>query len=135
MTREEVDRRIDAGEDKGWVYLIRDFAQNAIKIGWSREPERRLKELEAAHAGTLSLIAVIPGTKHLELAFHRKLIYARRFGEWFEAGAALRLLRPIIRDHGLELIESAADSRNSPERHRYGSRKKRDFLIKFEEVI
>lgn len=134
MTSEEANTRIDAGELKGWVYLIEDPALGAIKVGWSKDPERRLSALQTSHAGELTLLAVIPGTKRLELDIHRKLIFARRYGEWFEAAAAMRLLRPVIRDFGLKLIARAAESRNSPERRRYGAREKLEFVIEVEEL-
>jgi hypothetical protein len=113
VTLDEIDRRLDAGNERGWVYLIGADEDERVKIRWARDPERRLAALQIGHPDQLKLLAVIPGTKRLERDIHRKLIYARLGGEWFDRKAALRLLRPVIAEHGLKLIARAAESRNS----------------------
>jgi hypothetical protein len=120
---------MEAGDQRGWVYVIEARKGGPIKIGWARDPEKRLRQLQTAHAEQLTLLAVIPGTRCLEQEIHRKLIFARRGGEWFEAGAAMRLLRPIIAEFGLKLAVRAAESRNSPERRRYGQHEKREYVV------
>jgi hypothetical protein len=134
MTLDEIDRRLDAGNERGWVYLIGADDDERVKIGWARVPERRLAALQIGHPDQLKLLAVIPGTRRLEHDIHRKLIYARLGGEWFDRKAALRLLRSVIAEHGLKLIARAVESRNSPERRRYGQREKLDFVIEYEKV-
>lgn len=134
MTLDEFDARLEAGELKGWVYLIQALNGGPIKIGWARDPERRLQDLQTGQAEQLTLLAVIPGTKRLEHDIHRKLIYARLGGEWFQPVEAARLLRPVIAECGLKLIARAAESRNSPERRRYGQFKKQEFVVELSEV-
>jgi hypothetical protein len=134
VTREEAEVRMIAGDERGWVYVIEAKKGGPVKIGWARDPEKRLRQLQTAHAEQLTLLAVIPGTKMLEQEVHRKLIFARRGGEWFEPRAAMRLLRPIIAEFGLKLASRAAESRNSPERRRYGQHEKREYIIILQDV-
>lgn len=66
----------------GFVYAIASD-EGAVKIGYARDPVRRLSELNVAHAGRLKLVGVVRGTKADERAAH-KLLYAYRVrGEWF----------------------------------------------------
>lgn len=135
MTREEFDARLDQGEAKGWVYLVEAGRGGPVKVGWARDPERRLKTLQTGHPEQLSLLAVIPGTRHLEAEIHRKLgRNANRGGEWFARGPVLRLLNPIIQDHGVKLLARAVESRNSPELLPRGRREKREFLVEITEA-
>jgi hypothetical protein len=134
VTRNEADARMDAGGERGWVYLLEARKGGPVKIGWARDPEKRMKSLQTAHAEQLTLLAVIPGTRWLEQEIHRKLIFARCGGEWFEPGAAMRLLRPIIAEFGLKLAIRAEESRNSPERRRYGQHEKREYVIVLQDV-
>lgn len=132
MTRDEAQRRMDEGDTKGWVYLIEAGAGGSVKIGWSLDPEARMDRLQTGHPELLTLLAVIPGTRHLEIAIHRKLRPYRQVGEWFERGQALRLLRPIIAEHGLKLASRAVKSRNSPEVPAKGKRERREFVVELQ---
>jgi hypothetical protein len=66
VTRNEADARMDAGGERGWVYLLEARKGGPVKIGWARDPEKRMKSLQTAHAEQLTLLAVIPGTRWLE---------------------------------------------------------------------
>lgn len=116
LTKQEAQRRMDEGSEKGWLYLIEDAAQNAIKVGWSVDPERRMKHLQCGHPGKLRLIAVIPGTRLTEHRIHCRLAHVRRSGEWFARVATLEFLEPIIRDFGLKLVPRANSSRTIPDK-------------------
>ena len=135
MTQDEFNARLDEGEVKGWVYLIEAGKGGPVKVGWAKDPQRRMSNLQAGHPEQLSLLAVIPGTRHLEGEIHRKLgRHANRGGEWFDRRAALRLLNPIIQDHGVRLLARAVESRNSPEMLPRGRREKREFLVEITEA-
>lgn len=64
------------------IYFIQDTKSRAIKIGTSRNPAARLKELQTAHAHALVLLAVMDGGVTEERKLHQRFV--RLHGEWFE---------------------------------------------------
>lgn len=72
------------------TYFILDSANNAIKIGKSRNPQERLRALQTAHPRPLQLIGVLE--EDCEKRLHRQLKRFHLGGEWFHAHAHLRLL-------------------------------------------
>ena len=77
---------------------INDFEQSVyfvqrrgahIKIGYSTDVASRIVALEREH-GPLRVLAVIPGTRRVEKALHRRFWSARVGGEWFRPVAELR---------------------------------------------
>lgn len=66
----------------GYVYAISDGA-GAVKIGWSRNPARRLHEISVCLSSTPTLIGCRPGTPLDEKAAHFHLRAYRIRGEWF----------------------------------------------------
>jgi len=67
----------------GYVYFIQGLCGGAIKIGFSKNPEVRLKELQTGYPDTLTILLIIPGTEATERAIHRKFEASRLKGEWF----------------------------------------------------
>ena len=67
----------------GYVYFIQGLCGGAIKIGFSKNPEVRLKELQTGYPDTLTILLMIPGTEATERAIHRKFEASRLKGEWF----------------------------------------------------
>lgn len=56
----------------------------AIKVGFSNNPEQRLKELQIGNPRTLYLLAAIPGTQAQERSLHRFLNdFSTSSNEWF----------------------------------------------------
>ena len=64
------------------IYFIQDTKSRAVKIGTSRNPVARMKELQVAHSAPLVLLAVMDGSVAEEHALHRR--FTRLSGEWFE---------------------------------------------------
>ena len=68
------------------VYLIRDRLTNAIKIGISKHPKKRLKQLQTGAVGKLELIHVIKCVKKPALYLEKRILSWFRFnekrGEW-----------------------------------------------------
>ena len=64
------------------VYFIGNRNNNTIKIGYSNNPKRRLKELQTANADKLFLIGYINGDKSLENILHN--MFERVSHEWFK---------------------------------------------------
>ena len=64
-----------------YVYLAKagDFA----KIGFSRDPCRRVHMLQTANAGVLSLVSWVPGGRGLERHLHQYFVRHWERGEWF----------------------------------------------------
>lgn len=57
-----------------------------IKVGVSRHPERRLRQLQTAHPEPLQIFATVPGDKNDEQKYHRRWSRRRLNGEWFTIG-------------------------------------------------
>jgi hypothetical protein len=68
---------------KGYVYFIQGQCGGAIKIGFSVDPAKRLKELQTGYPDTLKILFMIPGDESTERALHRLFEGARLKGEWF----------------------------------------------------
>lgn len=71
-------------EKSGWIYFIEGEITKRIKIGFSVDPDKRLKELSTGSAEELSLLAAYPGTIAIEKDIHRQLESSRIKGEWFD---------------------------------------------------
>lgn len=71
-----------------YIYVIKESdSTEIVKIGFSGNPERRLKQLQTGHPKPLDLYhkeEVNPGlVKALERVIHRTLAHKRKNGEWF----------------------------------------------------
>lgn len=73
----------DHVDPKGFVYFIKDVDRNLIKIGFSINVFKRLKELETGNAGNLVLLKKIKGTTKDEARLHRRFSHLRTRLEWF----------------------------------------------------
>ncbi|MDE2107377.1 MAG: GIY-YIG nuclease family protein [Patescibacteria group bacterium] len=67
------------------VYFVRRGSDGAIKIGFTSDIERRLRELRAETADTIVLVAVFAGDKKKELRLHERFAPHRLSpdAEWF----------------------------------------------------
>lgn len=63
------------------VYFI--AAGGMIKIGISKDPERRIAELGRSSPLPLSILAIIPGGRNREKSLHERFAEHRKHGEWF----------------------------------------------------
>lgn len=68
---------------KGYIYFIQGLCGGAIKIGYSKNPEKRLAELQTGYPDTLTILLMIPGTEATERTLHRQFEASRLKGEWF----------------------------------------------------
>jgi predicted DNA-binding transcriptional regulator AlpA len=71
----------------GGVYFV-GFA-GYIKIGWSKEPSRRIIEVQDGSPEPITIHAIFTGSKHQERAHHDRFAADRRRGEWFRHSPAL----------------------------------------------
>lgn len=69
----------------GWVYVVQVRGFDLVKIGYSKSPEQRLRELQAGSGmgDGLELLLSFPGDRRLESDLHRRFADDRLFGEWF----------------------------------------------------
>jgi hypothetical protein len=67
----------------GMIYFVQADIVNLIKIGWSREPDRRLTHLQIGSPVKLTMLAAIPGHRSREKKLHYQFHAHRSHGEWF----------------------------------------------------
>lgn len=72
----------------GSVYFVE--CTGRIKVGFSRNPKRRMSDLATSAPGPLTLIATIDGTFQLERAIHKQISAHRVSREWFDDCAVVR---------------------------------------------
>lgn len=66
------------------VYLIVNKVENFCKIGFSNNPDARLKQLQTGNPYPLELISTIEGSIIDEKNLHNKFAHLSIQGEWFE---------------------------------------------------
>jgi hypothetical protein len=74
---------------RGMLYMAERANDNAVKIGWSSDVERRMRELRRDTGSPIVLLLVVPGDKPEELALHERFSGDRIVDEWFRQSDAL----------------------------------------------
>jgi len=107
-------------DEKGYVYFIADDSANAeyVKIGFSKNPKKRLSDLQVANPKELVLIGMIELDQVGEKMIHKYLkentdAYVR--GEWFKLNAMiwhLNMWLPLKKIPYRELHEYTPDQRD-----------------------
>lgn len=86
----ETQRELRLSSAPGYVYFA--MAEGLrIKIGYSTDPERRIREMQTGASAPLRLIATIPGNPATEREFHKRFKEYRLHREWFKFAGKLRL--------------------------------------------
>lgn len=72
----------------GYVYIIASNSNGPVKIGHSKDPQKRLKQLQTGHSDKLSLYHMeefdgLEKAKLFEKIIHKNINYQNRSGEWF----------------------------------------------------
>lgn len=67
------------------VYFIQAKETGRIKIGYAKDVNKRLKNLQTSSADQLDLLAYVKGGRNLEKLLHEKFASCRTRGEWFIA--------------------------------------------------
>src|SRR5207249_616896 len=65
-------------------YFTKDSGSQAIKIGYSRKPLKRLGMLQTGNPHKLILLGSVAGTPDDEASFHSRFAQHRLEGEWFK---------------------------------------------------
>ena len=68
------------------LYIIQSDKTGSLKIGRSKDPVSRLKQLQTGSPHSLKLILIAENKGHLEKKLHKDLkrFKNRRKGEWFD---------------------------------------------------
>ena len=72
-----------------FVYLMQSELTGLLKIGISKDPIQRRRNLETAQGGKIELLKIIAGGKNIEKKLHEKFSTYRKDGEWFENTAEI----------------------------------------------
>lgn len=86
-----------AGTREGQVYFLRRTSDQAIKIGWSKDPLQRQSEVERRAATDVDLIATFPAQRAVEYALHQRFASERLDGEWFASHDRLEEAVELVR--------------------------------------
>ena len=113
----------------GYVYAIRSDATEAVKIGFSASPIRRLRQLQTGSPDRLRILCAIPALQEYESTLHTMFAARRKHGEWFddadrEVSSTLIGTAAFMRRAGLTIgdIEHLAECQSSPSDHRKSAR-------------
>jgi hypothetical protein len=71
------------------VYFITCREANAVKIGSSHDPHKRLREVQWGCPLEVALEGVWPGNREAEFELHRRFADDRLRGEWFTISPTL----------------------------------------------
>lgn len=74
----------------GYVYFV--YSGGLIKIGFSKDPFRRIDELRTGLATPVDKFLVVRGHKHAERKLHDRFAAERNHREWFKPTAMLEAL-------------------------------------------
>ena len=93
--------------DTGYVYFIQ--RGDAIKIGFSVQPERRMENLQSSHHLPLQLLGTVPASVVDEMAVHARFAHLRIRGEWFRSDRDLIQFIKTAKDAGRILMITTAE--------------------------
>lgn len=84
-TNETIDKTIGKKNKriKGYIYFVQGLCGGAIKIGYSKQPDVRLKDLQTGYPDTLTILFMLPGDETIEHGLHKEFEFCRLKGEWF----------------------------------------------------
>jgi hypothetical protein len=108
------------------IYFIRMTGTEFIKIGFtSRQPEKRLAELQTAAPSALELLCTLPGDETIESELHRRFWQYKTDGgdEWFKIPT--NILTEEIQKYVIQPENQCSFIRTSPYDH--GSIPRRQF--------
>ena len=76
-------------EFDGFIYFLRNEITRNIKIGFSMDVEKRIKDLQTSNDSELKLLKYVKGTLKQEKAIHIAFSYLNLRGEWFRSSREL----------------------------------------------
>lgn len=73
----------------GYVYFAQAEDTGFVKIGWTRDPAQRVRQLRSQAASDITPLGAKPGIRLDERAAHAQWAHCRLFGEWFQPSSDL----------------------------------------------
>lgn len=83
-------RKLRAELKNGYIYIIGSLADGVCKIGFSRNPKNRLKELQTGCPYKLTIFFMVEGNIPTEKKLHKKYSEYSTHGEWFRIEGDLK---------------------------------------------
>jgi hypothetical protein len=65
------------------IYIAKTETGTAAKIGFTKQPAKRIRELQTGQAEALLIVRLLEGGRADELTIHRRFAELRLTGEWF----------------------------------------------------
>ena len=72
-----------------FIYLIEAGDNQFLKIGFTRNPSKRLSILQSGNPLPLCMVSLVKGDKQLEARLHKKFAKRKVRGEWFSYSVAI----------------------------------------------
>ena len=72
------------GVYRGLIYLVVSASTNKLKIGYTSNLKKRLRQISNASGTKVELISSFPGDMAMEKEAHKRFDHFRCIGEWFE---------------------------------------------------
>lgn len=83
--KEERDKpKLKKKVSQDYLYLIHDTIQNTLKIGITRNPKNRFRNIQLATSNKLVMLYALKGKAHLEKELHKEFAEIRLASEWFK---------------------------------------------------
>lgn len=101
-----------AAKASGFVYFLR--CADLVKIGFSRQPEIRARDLGTMSPLGLEMVGLHPGTLRDEAMLHEMFAGRRLHGEWFSWCADIA----EIAENGLPILPNVLQAVEKPKRAR-----------------
>jgi hypothetical protein len=80
------------------IYFIKNVVTNAVKIGYSKSPKKRLGGLQSATPDKLVLLGNVQGGLEHEARFHELFVQYHLQGEWFGPGVLPAVLDLLAKE-------------------------------------
>jgi hypothetical protein len=77
------------------IYFIGESWSRPVKIGYSENPAKRLKQIQSINPSKLKILFTVEGGRSLEKQYHEVLGEHRVRGEWFDGRAAHWAMREV----------------------------------------
>jgi hypothetical protein len=71
-----------------YIYLIQSLENSYYKIGVSKHPKKRLKQLQTGNSSELKLVEIYQSefAHQIEKTLQRRYLHLHKEGEWFDMG-------------------------------------------------
>lgn len=86
MSKQNISTTNNSQDKIKYVYLIQSLEDSYYKIGVSKHPKKRIKQLQTGNSSELKLIESYQSefAHKIEKALQRRYSYLKKEGEWFE---------------------------------------------------